>query len=160
MLSNLAMLEIDQQIADTAAAVGLRYTRYSDDLTFSTHNANFNRAKAAHFIGKITRILVPRGLYPQRKKTLIVPPGARKIVLGLNVDGAQPRLSREFRNVLRQHVYYLEKFGPVEHAKAREFDTVFGLHNHVRGLIDFANMIDKKYASTMLARFNAIDWPF
>ena len=91
---------------------------------------------------------------------MIIPPGARKLVLGLVVDGAQPKLPREFRSALRQHIYYLEKLGPIAHAQSREFDTVFGMYNHIRGLIDFANMIDHGYAAALLTRFNAIDWPF
>lgn len=160
MLSNLIMSEIDGDIEGVSVKGGLRYTRYSDDLTFSTRSRDFSRAKAGNLIGKVTRILVRVGLYPQHRKTVVVPPGARKIVLGLTVDGTQPRLSREFRNTLRQHIHFLEKFGPVEHARARDFDTVFGMYNHIRGLIDFAKMVDKPYASAMLVRFNAVNWPF
>ena len=159
MLSNLIMPEIDSEIEIAASAAGLRYTRYSDDLTFSTRSRDFSRAKAGNLIGKVTRILIRVGLHPQQRKTVVVPPGARKVVLGLSVDGAQPRLPREFRNVLRQHIYYLEKFGPVEHAKSREFDTIFGMYNHIRGLIDFAKMVERDYANAMLLRFNAVEWP-
>jgi RNA-directed DNA polymerase len=160
MLSNLVMPEIDAEIEKVAKAAGLRYTRYSDDLTFSTHSSDFNRGTAANLIGKVTRILVRIGLFPQHRKTVIIPPGARKIVLGLLVDGAPPRLPREFRSDLRQHIYYLEKFGPVEHAKARKFDTVFGMYNHIRGLIDFARMVEKPYGDAMFSRLQAVDWPF
>ena len=67
---------VDAEIENAASATGLRYTRYSDDLTFSTGNSDFNREKATNLIGKVTRILVRTGLYPQTKKTVIVPPGA------------------------------------------------------------------------------------
>ena len=160
MLSNLVMPKIDAQIEQVAKAFGLRYTRYSDDLTFSTRSDEFNRGKAASLIGKVTRILVPVGLRPQERKTVVVPPGARKIVLGLLVDGDQPRLTREFRSDLRQHFYYLEKFGPVEHARARQFDTVFGMYNHIRGLVDFARMVDRAYGDALFERLQAVDWPF
>jgi RNA-directed DNA polymerase len=160
MLSNLAMPKIDALIEQVAKAFGLRYTRYSDDLTFSTRSDDFNRGKAANLIGKVTRILVPVGLRPQHRKTVVVPPGARKVVLGLLVDGERPRLSREFRSDLRQHIYYLEKFGPVEHAKTRQFDTVFGMYNHIRGLIDFARMVDREYGDAMFERLQAVEWPF
>jgi RNA-directed DNA polymerase len=36
MLSNLIMRDIDKQIEAIAKSVGVRYTRYSDDITFST----------------------------------------------------------------------------------------------------------------------------
>ena len=68
MLSNLVMPQIDAEIENVASAEGLRYTRYSDDLTFSTRNLDFNRAKATNLIGKVTRILVRTGLYPQKER--------------------------------------------------------------------------------------------
>ena len=99
------------------------------------------------------------GLRLNGGKTTIVPPGSRKVVLGLLVDGDAPALPREFRSLLRQHLYYLEKFKPIAHAKARNFDTVSGMRRHIRGLIDFAAMVDSAYASTLLNRFNKIEWP-
>jgi RNA-directed DNA polymerase len=159
MLSNLVMREVDEQIATASGTAGLTYTRYSDDLTFSTRDESFNRANATKFIGEVTRILVRVGLYPQARKTVIVPPGGRKIVLGLLVHEDLPHLPREFRDRLRMHVYYLEKVGPVEHAKARGFETVWGLKNHIRGLIDFSRMIDPTYGDALLERFKAVDWP-
>jgi RNA-directed DNA polymerase len=60
---------------------------------------------------------------------------------------------------LRQHLYYLKKLGPIEHAKARQFDTLGGMYRHIRGLIDFANIVEPDYAAGRLAEFNAIDGP-
>jgi len=36
MLSNILMFEFDRQLTDYCESVGVRYTRYADDLTFST----------------------------------------------------------------------------------------------------------------------------
>jgi len=158
MLSNLIMRSADTEIEAIAKAAGLRYTRYSDDLTFSTRD-NFDRKKAKHLIRKVSSILNRMGLWPNRCKTVVVPPGGRKVVLGLLVDGETPRLSRDFRSLLRQHLYYLERLGPLEHAKSRGFDTVWGMYRHIRGLIDFANMVEPTYAQILLTKFNAIEWP-
>jgi RNA-directed DNA polymerase len=160
MLSNLIMREIDAEIEKVATTIGLTYTRYSDDLTFSTRGPDFNWASAGNLVGKVTRILLRVGLFPQHHKTAVIAPGARKVVLGLVVDGRTPRLAREFRANLRQHIYYLEKFGPIEHAKSRQFDSLFGMYNHIRGLIDFARMVDRPYADAVLSRFNGLNWPF
>ncbi len=159
MLSNLAMRGVDAEIETVAHKAGLTYTRYSDDLTFSTRDADFDRKRANKLIGDVTCILAKVGLYPQSKKTVIVPPGARKIVLGLLVDGDEPSLPREFRDRMRMHIHFLEKFGPVEHAKARGFDTVWGMKSHIRGLIDYAKMVDSDYANELLRRFEAVEWP-
>ena len=99
------------------------------------------------------------GFRPQFRKTTIVPPGSKKIVLGLNVDSEQPRLAKHTRDSIRQHLYYLEKMDPVQHAFNRQFDSVWGLKMHLRGLIDYANMVEPDFAKACLAKFNAIEWP-
>ena len=43
LLSNLVMREIDNSIQKISRKVGLTYTRYSDDLTFSSRDKNFTR---------------------------------------------------------------------------------------------------------------------
>lgn len=48
---------------------GLTYTRYSDDLTFSTRG-DFSRNKARGFISEVSKILALEGFRPQHKKTL------------------------------------------------------------------------------------------
>src|SRR5947209_7997371 len=48
-------------------------------------------------------------LRPHTAKTIISPPGARKIVLGLVVDRDGPRLTRQFRERLELHIFHLEK---------------------------------------------------
>jgi len=158
MLSNLVMREIDEKIQLVAKKYQLIYTRYSDDLTFSTRQKVFGRNNANLFIEEISKILAVSGFKPQHRKTNIVPPGSRKIVLGLQVDGDQPKLRKEFKDLLRQHMYYLEKHGVVEHAGKREFDSIWGMKCHIRGLIDFANMIEPEYANQCLERFRAIQW--
>jgi len=159
MLSNLVMRDLDRILTAIGERHGLYYTRYSDDLTFSTRSTAFSRNKAKDLIAEVRERILASGLRLNGGKTTVVPPGARKVVLGLLVDGTEPALPREFRSLLRQHIYYLERFGPIRHAEARNFDTVTGMRRHIRGLIDFANMVDTPFASKLLARFESIAWP-
>ena len=108
----------------------------------------------------MNRVLSQYGYLPHFKKCKVVPPGARKVILGLNVDGAVPVLQRETKDRIRQHLYFLKKYGPIEHALARGFDSVWGLQSHLRGLIDYAKAIEPEYAAKRLREFREIDWPF
>ncbi len=155
MLANLAMRDIDEKILAIANRFSLHYTRYSDDLTFSTRN-DFDRQQASLLIQGIASLLIKRGLMLNRQKTAVIPPGARKIVLGLLVDEDYPRLSRPFKDRIRQHLYYLEKFGPDQHVNKRGFDSIGGFFRHLKGLIDFAHMIEPQYARDAYARLSAI----
>lgn len=42
--------------------------------------------------------------------------------------------------------------------KARDFDTVTGLYRHVRGLIDYAELVDEPFSDKLRAKFEAIAW--
>lgn len=160
LLSNLVMMRCDDLLTDIAKEYGLKYTRYSDDITFSTRSSDFSRNTATDVIKKVNNVLSKQGYLPNFKKAKIVPVGSKKIVLGLNVDGATPRLQKEFKDRIRQHLHYLKKFGPVEHVLARGFDSVWGFKFHLRGMIDYAKMIEPQYADRMLKEFNDIEWPF
>jgi len=83
-------------------------------------------------------------------------------VLGLLVDRDAPRLSREFRAKLRQHIYFIAhpKVGPVEHAKNRGFDSVLGLRNYVEGLIAYASQINEEYGNECKKKLKGVEWPF
>lgn len=159
ILSNLIMRNIDGEINAISKSFELTYTRYSDDLTFSTRSKQFNRTKASELITQIGSILHANGFRPQHRKTLIVSPGSRKIVLGLQVDGNVPSLKREFKDQLRQHLHYLEKFGPIEHLEKRGFESIWGMKRHIKGLIDFSKMVEPSFSDKMLSKFDSIKWP-
>lgn len=114
MLSNLCMVEFDAKVEAIAVKHGLTYTRYADDLCLSTSNKKFGRASARQAISQVQAAMAQHGLSPNSSKTRVCPPGSRKIVLGLLVDGERPRLAREFRANLRRHIHYLtrEDVGP------------------------------------------------
>ena len=81
------------------------------------------------------------------------------LIFSLNVDGPEPRLQKQYKDRIKQHLYFLKKFGAVSHVLTRGFDSVWGFKAHLRGLIDYANMIEPKYAKARLDEFNSINWP-
>lgn len=161
MLANLAVREMDDIISQIAAKYGLIYTRYADDITLSTKRTAFGRKRSREVIGKIYKIMSEFGLSPNLAKTRLLSPGARKIVLGLLVDEKAPRLPRDFRNLMRQHLYYLRhpQVGPAKHAAKKGFSSTRGFRNHVYGLAMYARQIEPAYGVACLAALNDIDWP-
>ncbi|TQV71406.1 RNA-directed DNA polymerase [Aliikangiella marina] len=162
MLSNLAMKNFDSAVSKIALDNNLVYSRYADDLCLSTNDKSFDRTIARKVIISIYEKMNAIGLKPNLTKTQIVPPGARKIVLGLLVDGNSPKLSREFRAKLRMHFHFLcrSDIGPAKHAERRGFESVMGLKNHIQGLIAYARQIDPTYASSCDEHMDNINWPF
>ena len=155
MLSNLVFRVLDEHLSQLATRHGLIYTRYSDDLTFSGPASGFSRDRATAIIGEVRDLLATRRFRLHERKITIVPPGGRKVVLGLLVDRAAPRLSRELRGRLEDHVRGIEKFGIAPHAAARGFASATGMINHIAGLLRFAGHIQPAFADPLRARFAA-----
>ena len=160
-LSNLAVLEFDKSLREIAENKGLIYTRYADDLSFSTKSSHFSRKEASHFIGRVYQIMRTHGFSPNKTKTHIATPRSRKIILGLLVDRERPRLTREFKLRVRKHLHYLthKDFGPARHAQANNAASIYALRNHVKGLLAFASGVEPSYADNQMKVFETIKWP-
>ncbi len=161
MLSNLAMYSFDNNVTNIAIKNGLEYSRYADDLCLSTIEKSFNRNTSQNVIKQVYRIMNTIGLSPNLTKTKIIPPGARKIVLGILVDGNIPKLTKKFRSNIRMHLYYLNHpdIGPAKHADNRGFESVIGLRNYIEGLLAYAKQIDPEISNKYNEQFTDIIWP-
>lgn len=160
MLANLAVKGLDTDLEALADRYGLRFTRYADDITFSTREKLLD-ATRQRILAEAFNILRRHGFSPNKAKTRVAGPGDRKVVLGLLVDGPDPCLSRDFRANLRRHLHYLlrEDVGPTKHARARGFTSTIGLRNHLLGLLSYARQVDEVYAARCRADFDRIIWP-
>ena len=161
LLSNLVMRQFDKRMSKLALNRGLVYSRYADDLALSSDDEGFSRASALSVISTVKSILREHGFRAHHTKTKIIPPGSRRIVLGLLVDGDEPRLTKAYRRNLNQHLYFMsiDSVGPVAHAEHKNFTSVYGLRNHVEGLIAHAAQVDAPYAKLAWDKFNAVKWP-
>ncbi|MBX9930037.1 MAG: reverse transcriptase family protein [Methylobacterium sp.] len=161
MLANLAVREFDDEMARTAQQHRMTYTRYADDIALSTSDPAFTRSRASDVVLAAYAAMGRHGLSPNTTKTNVVPPGARKLVLGLLVDGDRPRLTREFKDSLRMHFHYclMPDVGPVAHAEKRNFVSVIGLRHHLGGLVAFASQIEPEYGASLSEQMKKIVWP-
>ncbi|WP_108126734.1 reverse transcriptase family protein [Saccharospirillum mangrovi] len=159
MLSNLVMKAIDKDLEHLANCSGFTYTRYADDLAFSTEKSA-TIVDITRFKKKVNRLLIEAGFNPNKRKTAIRGPGARRIILGILVDSTNPRLSKEYKDQIRQHLYYLcsQEHGPSKHAEARKL-SVSTLFHHVRGKIAWAKKVEPEFGALCLEKFESISWP-
>lgn len=159
MLANLVMRSFDRRVEALANRAGWIYSRYADDLAFSRRDAS-SRGAAMHLAKAVEHELTQFGLVHHRGKTSIIPPGARKVLLGVLIDNDRPTLTRAFRNNIETHLYALTspKIGAGAHRTKRGFASSIGMRRHIEGLIAFAHQVDRDYAAKLYAQFNEIDW--
>lgn len=160
LLANLTARPLDASLLAFAVREGFFYTRYADDLAFSSRS-EFSRPKALELVHQVYDLMQQHGLWPNKAKTKIVPPGARKVILGLLVDSAAPRLTKEFKARVRTHIHFLlrEDMGPSRHAQYRGFDSILGLQRHVYGLVAYAAGVEPEWAHLARAELARVAWP-
>ncbi|MEF3696120.1 reverse transcriptase family protein [Desulfolutivibrio sp.] len=159
MLSNLVVRHLDNRLIDISKSHGVKFSRYSDDLAFSC-----KEKKSAKFTNSFKRIVLSEisreGFRHNHRKTVVRGSGDRRIVLGMLVDGATPRLPREFKDLIRLHLYYLssKKFGPANHATHLKI-SISTLYHRLLGLIGWATRVEPEYGANCLNEFKKIKWP-
>lgn len=155
MLSNLAARHLDQALYLFAKELGLVYTRYADDLTFSAYDLprGWSIGKFKFYVEKTIR---KYGFRTNPSKFSVCGPGSRKIVLGLLVDGDRPRLSKWTRHRIDRLLYSVNKFGWEKVAEFYKFDSLYGFFNHLRGLIAYAKDADPMHGDQYRTRFEEL----
>lgn len=155
-IANAVATPMDELLRQLATSRGLAYTRYSDDLTFST-SSDFDRDEATEIIRAATSVIRAQGFILHYKKTRIVTPGARHVVLGLLVQQDRVSLTPEFRRRVLTHIRGVAKFGLADHCSHRDFRSVLSFIAHVDGCLAFASDVDPGWAeSSRLAWHQAL----
>ena len=107
----------------------------------------------------IANIIRESGYRVNSSKTRVAGPGARKMVLGLLVDGDEPRLSKAMVKRIDRHLYSIDKYGISAVSDYNGFDSVYGFYNHLSGLIAFTKDVDIKRWELFIERFRSISTP-
>ena len=143
-LANIVAAELDRSLLQLAILYGLCYTRYSDDLVFSSKR-KFTRVEALQIIRHARSEVAANGFRINEKKIKISPPGSRLIVLGLLVNGDSVRLTADFKNRLKWHVYGVKKFGMQGYSMSQGFINSETYIGHVDGLFHYAMDIEREW---------------
>jgi RNA-directed DNA polymerase len=155
MLSNLVAQRLDAALSDYAQENGFIYTRYADDLAFSASILPTGKS-IAKLRREIISLIRKNGFLENCKKIRIAGPGAKKVVLGLLVDGERPRLTQEFRKRIDRNIYSIEKYGIEAVANNDGFESVYGFFNHLSGLMSFVHDVDLCLWKSYNSRFQKI----
>lgn len=105
-LTNHICWRLDHRLTGLAKRYGIDYSRYADDITFSSnHNVYYGE-----FIHELKRIIQLEELEINPKKTRLQKRGTRQEVTGITVNEGL-NVSRRFIKQLRMYLYYCEKYG-------------------------------------------------
>ncbi|MGN7966625.1 reverse transcriptase family protein [Microbacterium sp. 22179] len=152
-LANAVSRRLDKSLSGLALQHGLVYTRYSDDLTLSG-SGEFSRKYAAALVPKVRALVERCGFNLHQKKTRIIPPGARKVVLGIVVNETGLGIMSEQKRRVDLYIHSVAKYGPAEFARHRKFDSALAMINHVEGWLAYLSHIDATWTRTRSAKWS------
>jgi retron-type reverse transcriptase len=108
ILTNIVCYKLDRRLTGLAKRFGLNYTRYADDITFSSsHNVY---GKNGEFLNELNRIIVDQGFTIKESKTRLQKEGFRQEVTGLLV-GDKVNVQKRYIKQIRMWLYYWETYG-------------------------------------------------
>lgn len=127
-LSNLVMKNFDAYIGNYCTNQHIRYTRYSDDLTFS---GDFDVKVLKN---KVEGFLDAMGFSLNEVKTRVLRPGNRQMITGVVVN-QKLNVSKSMRKKIRQDVFFIQKYGLENHNKRTKqsltYASLLGKINYV-----------------------------
>lgn len=158
ILSNIVCKKLDLRLARAARNHGVNYTRYADDITFSSmHNVY---QEGSQFLEKVKQIILEQHFEIKASKTRLQKQGEKQEVTGLIVND-KVNVSQKYIKELRHWLYLWERYGKTQ------AETLFGVKylrdkghiksgkpnmtNVVYGKLQFLKMVKGHKNSTYVA---------
>ena len=107
-LANACFKNTDEKIKSLSSGFGVDYTRYVDDLTFSS----YSKETLKIIEKKVTELLAYHGYRINKKKTQYISDNKQQNILGLVVNNYRIRLPKDFKRNIRAmlHSYVINKY--------------------------------------------------
>lgn len=141
-ISNYLLFEFDTQLTEYCTAHGVRYTRYADDLAFSTSVPNTLDGIEIE-VRRLVAELAYLGLSLNESKTINVSTKRRRTLVGLTLSNdGKASIGRDAKRELRSAMHRLScgSLAP------EEIGTL-------RGKLAFSYAIDRPFVEQLLARY-------
>jgi len=141
VITNIVCQKLDYLLSGVAKRFGLKYSRYADDITFSSmHNVY---QLESNFLKELHRIIAEQNFHIKESKTRLQKDGYRKEVTGLLVN-EKANVQQRYIKQLRMWLYYWERYG-YERASGFFLQQYIADKGHVKnGKPDMANVISGK----------------
>lgn len=163
-LTNMLCYNLDRRLNGLAKRFNVKYSRYADDITFSSERNVFIKKE---FQEELTRIIEQdQNLKINPKKTRLQKKGNRQEVTGLTVNNGV-NVSTKYIKSVRMYLYLCEKYSLKKAALLYSKDFVRETSTEklleiLKGKIDFLSMVKGKsnnLVQNLYARLKAVEYP-
>lgn len=140
-ITNILCQRLDMRLTGLAKRFGVTYTRYADDITFSSPHNIYN---LDDFNNELKRIIEDdQQLTINPAKTRLQKDGYRQEVTGLIVN-EKVNVRRRYIKQIRMWIYYWEKYGYAKAEQIFKRDYVSDKGHVMKGNPNMLNVIDGK----------------
>ena len=108
IITNMICDNLDRRLAGLARHYGLHYSRYADDITFSS--MHYVYSKNGEFWKELNRIITEQGFCINSKKTRLQKQGGRQEVTGITVN-EKPNVTQKYVRDIRNLLYIWDRHG-------------------------------------------------
>lgn len=141
IITNMICDTLDRRLAGLARRFGLRYSRYADDITFSS--MHYVYAEKGEFRKELARIIGSQGFTINDTKTRLQKRGSRQEVTGIIVSD-KLNVTKKYVREIRSLLYIWEKYG-YSAAMEKFLPKYKAEKGHVKkGNPDLTNVLDGK----------------
>ncbi len=148
-LANIRFKQIDRKLMKLAKDNNITYTRYADDLTFSTNE------EIEPFFDRINEIVIKNGFEINEKKKHVMKGNYRKMVTGLVVKD-DVKIPKYFKKKLRQEIHYCKKYGVTQHLENIGKTDAINFKEYLYGKAYYVKMVEKEYGESILRQLDQI----
>lgn len=149
LIANIIAHEMDGEFDGLASAKNAQYTRYADDLTFSSDTALPERSEIEDILQNFGFQLHPRKFCTKKN-------GQAVFVTGLSVSDRIPRVPRHWKKRLAQEVYYAERYGLREHIGRAKYSSFQSGINKISGRLQFLRSVEPGLAAKLEPRWKQV----
>tara|TARA_R110000796_G_scaffold96719_4_gene203254 strand:- start:18301 stop:19395 length:1095 start_codon:yes stop_codon:yes gene_type:complete len=156
VIANLVAHEMDEEIADHCKTFKSTFSRYADDISISSDQELPSFKSIEEIISKYQFTI-------NSSKSKFFKRGQKQFVTGLSIfDDKHPRIPKRIKRLIRQELYYIQKFGLDSHLGKRKNKTLTGggdAHpmNILKGWIDYIHSIEPIEAKKLYTEYNRAD---
>ena len=135
-IANLVFQKVDKQIIDLLQCKQIDYSRYADDLFFSS-----DVDELSWIVQSVSALVQKYGFEINMGKTKLFKDNDIKLIMGLNLSNGL-RVQNSYKRKLRQEIYYCKKFGIMNHLEHGGKEKKANYQGYLYGKAYFINMVE------------------
>lgn len=139
-IANLVCYHLDARLNGYCSRRDIEYTRYADDLAFSSNNRTLiNRVEKF-----LKYIVAEEGFLINEKKTRYLSNDVKKTVTGITINNEELHVDKNFKRTIRAQIY--------TSVKVKNYDD----NDKIRGKIAYVNSIENCYQKKIIEYIKTI----